>query len=81
MCNDLIGVLTFSVIQDGDSLMPPDVRARLEGLLANISSPYQLNLYSGVSHGFGVRINTTDPVQVFAKDTAFLQAVRWFRSF
>lgn len=66
---------------DGDTLMPPDLRAHLEALLLNISSPYQTSLYSGVPHGFGVRINTTDPVQVWAKESAFLQAVRWFSTF
>lgn len=66
---------------DKDSLLPATLRAELESLLLNISSPYQVNLYSGVSHGFGVRINVTDPVQVFAKQSAFLQAVRWFTSF
>lgn len=67
--------------EDGDELMPPELRAELEALLLNISSPYQVNLYSGVPHGFGVRINTTDPVQVFGKESAFLQAVRWFGYF
>lgn len=66
---------------DGDTLMPPALRAHLEALLLNISSPYQTSLYSGVPHGFGVRINTTDPVQVWAKESAFLQAVRWFSTF
>lgn len=61
--------------------MPASLRAELEGLLLNISSPYQLALYSGVPHGFGVRVNDSDPVQLFAKETAFVQAVRWFSSF
>lgn len=61
--------------------MPAALRAELESLLLNISSPYQVALYSGVPHGFGVRVNVTDPVQVFAKQSAFLQAVRWFTSF
>lgn len=69
------------MLADGDTLMPPDLRAHLEALLLNISSPYQTSLYSGVPHGFGVRVNNTDPVQVWAKDSAFLQAVRWFSTF
>jgi hypothetical protein len=39
---------------------------------------YQMSLYGGTSHGFAVRANVTDPEQKFAKETAFLQAVRWF---
>lgn len=61
--------------------MPAARRAQLEALLLNTTTPYQVSLYSGVSHGFGVRINASDPIQVFAKETAFLQAVRWFTSF
>lgn len=61
--------------------MPASLRADLEGLLLNVSSPYQVSLYSGVMHGFGVRINVSDPVQVWAKESAFLQAVRWFNNF
>ncbi|PSR78958.1 dienelactone hydrolase family-domain-containing protein [Coniella lustricola] len=76
-----IGAPTAVAAADGDSLMPPSLRAELEALLLNISSPYQLSLYSGVEHGFGVRANVSDPVQKFAKETAFLQAVRWFTSF
>lgn len=40
-----------------------------------------MTLYSGVPHGFAVRANASDREQVFAKETAFLQAVRWFTSF
>lgn len=39
---------------------------------------YQVSLYSGTEHGFAVRANMSDPKQKFGKETAFLQAVRWF---
>lgn len=73
--------IIFVFATDQDSLMPASLRAELEALLLNISSPYQVNLYSGVQHGFGVRANVSDPVQKFAKESAFLQAVRWFNNF
>lgn len=53
----------------------------MEALLLNSSARYQTSLYGGAPHGFGVRINNTDPVQVWAKSSAFLQAVRWFSTF
>ena len=40
--------------------------------------PYQINLYSGCQHGFGVRADVSSPQAKFAKEQAFLQAVTWF---
>ena len=58
--------------------MPPAKRATLEALLLNSTQGYQVNLYAKVAHGFGVRANVSDPWQKFGKETAFLQAIRWF---
>ncbi|KAB5572762.1 dienelactone hydrolase [Coniochaeta sp. 2T2.1] len=63
-----------------DSLMPPARRAQIEALLANTTQPYQVSLYSGTSHGFGVRANVSDPEQKFGKESAFFQAVTWFEA-
>jgi dienelactone hydrolase len=59
-------------------MMPHARRAQIEALLANTSVPYQVSLYSGTEHGFGVRANISDPEQKFGKESAFFQAVRWF---
>ncbi|KAK3682213.1 dienelactone hydrolase [Podospora appendiculata] len=61
-----------------DALMPPARRAQIEAVLLTTAQPYQVTLYSGTSHGFGVRANVSVPVQKFGKEGAFLQAVRWF---
>jgi len=62
-----------------DTMMPPARRLEIEGLLANnVTQPYQVNLYGGAAHGFGVRGDVSDPEQKFAKEAAFYQAVRWF---
>jgi dienelactone hydrolase len=53
-------------------------RREVEDLLVKNKAAYQINLYSGTSHGFGVRVNMRDRKQVFAKQAAFLQAVMWF---
>ena len=55
-------------------------RSLIEAMLANTSQPYQVNLYGGTSHGFGVRANVSDPEQKFGKEAAFYQAVRWFNA-
>jgi hypothetical protein len=59
-------------------MMPPERRTQIAALLLNTTQPYQFSLYAGVPHGFGVRANVSDPKQKFGKETAFLQAVRWF---
>ncbi|KAK0630898.1 dienelactone hydrolase [Bombardia bombarda] len=64
-----------------DSMMLPARRAEIETLLPTTGQPYQVNLYSGTSHGFGVRVNVSVPAQKFGKEGAFLQAVRWFDNF
>lgn len=61
-----------------DSLMPPARRAEIEALLGKSGVPYQVSLYSGTQHGFGVRANVSDAQQRFGKESAFFQAVRWF---
>ncbi|KAK4123122.1 alpha/beta-hydrolase [Parathielavia appendiculata] len=65
---------------DNDNLFDAAARAAAEKVLAEKPEkvPYQVNLYSGTSHGFGVRVNLTDPQQKYAKEQAFLQAARWF---
>ncbi|KAK8075976.1 alpha/beta-hydrolase [Apiospora phragmitis] len=62
-----------------DELNPAAKRRRMEDLLAsNATGPWQVDLYGGAMHGFGVRANVSDPQQRFAMETAFIQAVRWF---
>ncbi|KAK3899326.1 dienelactone hydrolase family-domain-containing protein [Staphylotrichum tortipilum] len=63
-----------------DAMLLPERRSVLEAMLANTTQPYQLNLYGGTSHGFGVRANVSDPEQKFGKEAAFYQAVRWFNA-
>jgi hypothetical protein len=45
--------------------------------LKKLGIPYQISLYGSVSHGFGVRANVSDKRAKFAKEEAYLQAVRW----
>jgi len=61
-----------------DSIFPADKRHKSEVILAETKQPYQINLYSGVVHGFSVRCDLSKKVEKFAKEQAFLQAVGWF---
>lgn len=66
---------------ENDNLMPPDRRSAIEAMLGNTTLPYQMTLYSGVAHGFGVRANVSDVQGKFAKEQAFLQAINFFGTF
>lgn len=61
-----------------DSIFPAEKRHRSEEILIKTKQPYQINLYSGVEHGFAVRGDPNKRVGQYAKESAFLQAVQWF---
>ncbi|EEH16486.1 hypothetical protein PABG_06573 [Paracoccidioides brasiliensis Pb03] len=61
-----------------DSIFPSSLRHQSEEILAKVSQPWQINLFSGVVHGFAVRGDLSNKVVKFAKEQAFLQAVAWF---
>ncbi|TVY20245.1 Hydrolase tropI [Lachnellula arida] len=61
-----------------DSIFPAEKRHQSEKILVETKQPYQINLYSGVVHGFSVRCDPSVKHEKFAKEKAFLQAVQWF---
>ena len=61
-----------------DSIFPTEKRHESEEILKETKQPFQINLYSGVEHGFAVRGDVSQKVQKFAKEAAFYQAVSWF---
>ncbi|KAG4429180.1 hypothetical protein IFR05_015334 [Cadophora sp. M221] len=61
-----------------DSIFPTEKRHRSEEILLETKQPYQINLYSGVVHGFSVRCDLSKKIEKYAKEQAFLQAVTWF---
>ncbi|KAK5006833.1 hypothetical protein LTR28_006030, partial [Elasticomyces elasticus] len=64
-----------------DAIFPAPKRHETEEILAAMSVPYQINLFSDVDHGFAVRADLSKPPVRFAKEQAFLQAVHWFNEF
>ncbi|KAH8692161.1 dienelactone hydrolase [Talaromyces proteolyticus] len=64
-----------------DSIFPAEKRRESEDILRELGLPYQINLYSGVKHGFAARGDPNDRIVAYAKVTAFVQAVQWFGEF
>ncbi|CAG8979466.1 hypothetical protein HYALB_00010659 [Hymenoscyphus albidus] len=73
----ITGPLSISAAET-DDIFPADKRHKSEIILNDTKLPYQINLFSGVVHGFSVRCDTSKKVEKFAKEQAFLQAVTWF---
>jgi dienelactone hydrolase len=61
-----------------DSIFTSEKRYRSEEILNATGLPYQINLFSGVAHGFAVRCDLKQENQRFAKEQALLQAIAWF---
>ncbi|KAF7712883.1 Uncharacterized protein PECH_001858 [Penicillium ucsense] len=64
-----------------DSIFPAEKRHESEQTLAKTGQAYQINLFSGVEHGFAVRADISKPVVRFAKEAAFTQMVAWFNQY
>lgn len=60
-----------------DSIFPAEKRRESEDILKDMNIPYQMVLYSDVSHGFATRADISVRSQRFAKEAAFEQAVVW----
>lgn len=61
-----------------DNIFPTEKRRESEDILVGIKATYQINLFSGVEHGFAVRGDISKKHIKFAKEQAFFQAVAWF---
>lgn len=74
---EIKGPLAISAAET-DSIFPTEKRHESEVILKETGQPYQINLYSGVEHGFAVRADLNNPVAKYAKESAFIQALQWF---
>lgn len=61
-----------------DQVFTKELRHLSEGILSATGHPWQINLYSGVNHGFAVRCDLSNKQQRLAKEQTFLQAVSCF---
>lgn len=64
-----------------DSIFPPELRHQTEAKLAEIGARYQIDLFSGVSHGFAVRGDILNPVVKYAKEKALADQLQFFALF
>lgn len=73
----ITGLLSIAAAET-DPLFPAEKRQTPERIPAERGLPYQVTLYSGVTHGFAVRGDLSKRIEVFSKEQVFLQAVTWF---
>jgi dienelactone hydrolase len=64
-----------------DQIFTTQLRHESEGTLIKTGQPWQINLFSGVSHGFAVRADLSNKHNKFTKEQAFCQAVVWFNQY
>lgn len=64
-----------------DSIFPPELRHQTEDELAKLNGVrYQVDLFSGVTHGFAVRGDINNPIVKYAKEKALLDQLTFFDS-
>ncbi|KAI9683661.1 MAG: hypothetical protein M1829_004966 [Trizodia sp. TS-e1964] len=61
-----------------DGVFTIEQRRDTEEVLRKLPFAWQINLYSGVQHGFSLRGDPSVKVVKFAKEKAFQQALDWF---
>ncbi|PGH13602.1 hypothetical protein AJ79_03595 [Helicocarpus griseus UAMH5409] len=66
------------VAAEDDTIFPREKRIESESILVKTKQRFQINLISGVQHGFAVRADLSAPGSRFAMEAAFVQAVMWF---
>jgi dienelactone hydrolase len=74
---NIAGPLTIAAAET-DQIFPEEKRRETEDILKKEKKTYQINLYSGVEHGFAVRADMSSRQAKYAKEAAFLQHVQWF---
>ena len=74
---NMVGPFSIAAAET-DSIFPEERRYKTEEILKKKGQIYNISLYSGVSHGFAARGDMSKPVERWAKEEAFFQAVRFF---
>ncbi|KAF7115808.1 hypothetical protein CNMCM5793_003448 [Aspergillus hiratsukae] len=64
-----------------DNIFTTELRHESEDILIKTGQPWQINLFSGVTHGFAVRADLSNKHFKFCKEQAFYQAVAWFQQY
>ncbi|KAI1006533.1 hypothetical protein K3495_g1692 [Podosphaera aphanis] len=64
-----------------DEIFTVEQRHRSEVILPKTGHPFQINLFSGVVHGYAVRCDPSKKIEKYSKEQAFYQAVQWFNEY
>ena len=64
-----------------DPVFPVELRHETEKKLTEIGARYQIDLFSGVSHGYAVRGDILDPVVKYAKEKTLIDQIMFFDLF
>lgn len=63
---------------DNDKSNSPEQRDLVEETFYKSGIFWESTMYSYVEHGFGIRVNMSDSRQVYAQESAYLQATKFF---
>lgn len=78
---DKLRLPLFIAAAETDPIFPAENRHKVELMLAANKIPYQINVYSGVTHGFTVRTDLSVPQGKFAKEQAFFSMCAFFKEY
>ncbi|KAB5518015.1 dienelactone hydrolase [Coniochaeta sp. 2T2.1] len=68
----------FFSVPNTDQLFPPQQRNRTVEILTTGKKRFNLQIFSGVGHGFASRAFLSDPYEKWAKEQSFRSFVAWF---
>lgn len=66
---------------ENDSIFTEELRHLTESILKKKGNCYQLDLFSGVNHGFAARGDVSIPWVKYAKEKALADQIHWFKYF
>lgn len=66
---------------ENDSVFPEELRHLTEAKLKENGNCYQIDLFSGVTHGFVARGDTSNPWVKYCKEKALADQIHWFTYF
>lgn len=64
-----------------DNIFSAELRHSTEDTLSKLNLRYQLDLFSGVKHGFAVRGDISNPIVKYAKEKTLCDQIYWFDTF
>ena len=68
----------FLSCSETDHTFPTDARRRAIDIMSKNRCKYQLQLFSGVEHGFALRGNMEDAYERYVKEQSLKGIVEWF---